>query len=98
MQPQLLDNEFAFGENADGLFVKHEQEIPDDFLTMLKDERSAHDHLRHSELNRVASVPTSVIEIWMKQGLDPFRMTPREVVARLKRDGLDAFLATSKRV
>ena len=56
---RLFDNELSFGQNADGVFVKHEQPITDDFLDSLKSERMAKEHMRKGELHRVASVPTS---------------------------------------
>jgi hypothetical protein len=95
---RLLDNVPSFGQNADGVFVKHEQPITDDFLDSLHSERMAKEHVRHGELNRVASVPTSVVELWLRQGIDVWNMTPHEVVARLERDNLHAFITTPGRV
>ena len=98
MQLELLDNEWALGTQAGEDFLKHDQFISQEFLDSLKADRDSRNHERYGEHNRVASVPTSVIEIWMKQGLDPFRMTPKQVVAQLQRDGLDAFITTTKGV
>jgi hypothetical protein len=94
----LLDNEPTIGSNADGLYLRHDQPITDDFLDSLKSERLAKAAIRAGEMHRVASVPTSVIELWMRQGYDFYRMTPREIVNKLNADDLGAFVATPKSV
>jgi len=90
----LLDNEPTLGRNADGLFIRHDQPITQDFLDTLKSERLAKAAVRKGELHRVASVPTAVVELWMRQGIDFYKMSPREIVAKLRRDDLHAFLTT----
>lgn len=95
---KLINNEPSFGENADGLFVKTEQVITDEFLNSLHSERMAKAAVRHGEMNRVASVPTHVIELWLRQGVDVWNLTAREVVQRLERENLHAFITTNGRV
>lgn len=80
------------GENADGVFFQQTQEIPQDFLDDLRSERLAKQHVRYGELNKVASVPELVWDLWVKQGRDPWNASPREIVAWLNKDGLDAFV------
>ena len=84
----------AIGQN----YTKHSQEIPMDFLDSLQSERLASAAVRAGELHRVASVPTAVVEIWLRQGLDIHKMTAREIVAKLHKDGLDAFVTSNKRI
>jgi hypothetical protein len=95
---RLLDTELEFGQNADGVFEKRTQAIPDDFLDTLKSERHAKSMLRSREFNRVASVPTFVVELWNRQGFDFYRMTPREIVNKLNADELGSFVTTPKSV
>jgi hypothetical protein len=83
---------------VDGLYLKHDQTITDDFLDDLSSERLAKAAVRSGELNRVASVPTAVIELWLRQGVPFYQLTAREVVAKLQADGLSAFVSTPKRV
>ena len=66
----LLDNEVQFEQNADGLYLVHQQAITSDFLERCKDLRSAQEDHRKREMNMVASVPTHVVEIWLRQGID----------------------------
>lgn len=94
----LLDNEVTFKSNADGLYLLHEQAITSEFLDLCKDTRSAQADLRSRQMNQVASVPTHVIEIWLRQGIDVWNMTPREVVQRLERESLQAFITSPGRV
>ena len=97
-QPNLIDNEPSYGENADGLFIRHDQPITDAFLEDLKSERMAKAAMRSPLYNRVASVPTAVVELWLRQGVPFYQMTAHEVVQKLERDNLHAFIATPKRV
>ena len=94
----LIEPTVGIGENADGLFLHHEQAIPSTFLDDLKSERLAKAAMRCSEMERVASVPTFVVELWMRQGFDFYNATPREIVARLNANDLGAFVTTPKRV
>jgi hypothetical protein len=95
---RLIDNEPSFGQNADGLYVCHTQTIPSDFLDSLKSERNAKMNLRKAEFERVASVPTGVVELWLRQGVDVWNLTAREVVQRLERENLHAFITTNGNV
>ena len=94
----MLDSEFSLGTTVGEDFLKHEQVITQDFIDSLKCERAAKSAVRHGNFNRVASVPTSVMEIWMKQGRDPYRASARDVVKWLNADGLDSFITTPGRV
>lgn len=95
---RVFDNETNFGVNAEGLFRETSQVIPQEFLDSLKSERFAKAAVRSGELERTTSVPTHVYEIWMAQGRDPWRAPQREIIKWLKADGLEAFIATPKRV
>lgn len=94
----LLDNEPTLGTNVDGLFIRHDQLITQDFLDGLHSERLAKAAVRTSDYHAVADVPTSVVELWMRQGHDFWRMTPKQIVDKLRKDDLHAFLATPRRV
>lgn len=95
---ELIDTETTFGSNADGLYREDTQIIPSDLLDTLKSERHAKQALRAAEFDRVASVPTFVVELWMRQGFDFYNASAREIVARLNAHDLGTFIATPKRV
>ena len=95
---QLLDVEASFHESADGLFIKHSQAIPQEFLDECRAGRHATTAGRLGDMHHVAAVPTSVVELWLRQGFDIHRESARAIVKRLRDHGLEAFLTTNKRV
>lgn len=100
LSPRLdvVDADTTIGFNVDGMFLKHEQTVSDDLLETLKSERLAKAALRAGEMDRVASIPTFVVELWLRQGRDFYNASATEIVSWLERDDLQAFIATPKRV
>lgn len=97
----LIDPTVTFEEDTDAaLVVKKEQPIPQSFLDRLKDERNESSNQRMGNFVRVASIPTVVVEKWLREGFDIHdkNVKASEIVARLKAESLDAFLTTNKRV
>ena len=90
-QADLIDE---VGEFA----VVRQQAITKDFLDELHSERMAKAHLRYGEHNRVAAVPTMLVDLWLNQGVPFYDLTAREIVQRLERDNLHAFITTDKPV
>lgn len=90
----------SIGSNVDGLFLKHTQEIPDDYLRELSDARLHTSSNRAGSFHRVASVPVAVVDKWRREGFDIYAedVTPRQIIARLSREDLGAFITTTKRV
>ena len=89
-----------FGANADGLFIKKSQEIPQYLLDDIRDQRNQSTTRREGEFMKVASIPAVVAEKWLKEGfniLDP-NVNSKEIVRRLKAENLDAFLTTEKSI
>lgn len=84
------DNEFV---------IQHSQEITDDFLARNKAARDA-SSAKAGDYHQVASIPTVVVEKWMREGFNIFdeNVKASEIVARLKAENLDAFLTTNKRI
>jgi hypothetical protein len=50
------------------------------------------------EFHRVASIPTVVVEKWLREGFNIWEASGPEIVKRLKAENLDAFMATEKRI
>lgn len=95
---KLIEANSTINENVEGLYLEHTQAIPSEFLDSLQSERLAKTALRSAEFERVASVPTFVWELWIRQGRDPHHATAREIVAWLNQDDLGVFVTTPKRV
>lgn len=93
----LIDPNVDFDENENGLVIRKEQIITDEFLDGLKEDRAA-SKARAGEYHKVASIPTAVVEKWLREGFDIWRETPQAIVKKLHDENLTAFLATEKRI
>lgn len=96
----LNDIQHQLDVNADGLYHKHTQHIPDSLLTDLAEQRQQTATQREGDYMKVASIPTVIVEKWMREGfniLDP-NIDGREIVKRLKQENLEHFLATEKSI
>ena len=91
----LHDVEWDIGQNVDGLFVKKDQIISDDFLTANRDARFE-SKAPSGEYHRFASIPVVVVEQWLKQGFDVYKESPKAIVKRLRQENLEAFLTSNK--
>lgn len=97
----LINPEITFHEDTDAaLVVKKEQAIPQSFLDRLKTARDESANNRMGDYHRVASIPTVVVEQWMRDGFNIYdkNVTAKEIVARLQRENLGAFMTTTKRI
>lgn len=81
-----------------GFAIVREQEITADFLRELHDERAASRSMRAGEHERVASVPTGLIDSWIAQGIPFWDLSARQIVRQLERDNLGAFITTDRAV
>ena len=89
-----------FHVDSGGLFNKRTQEIPQSFLDSLKQQREDSLKQREGDYMRVASIPTVIVEKWMKEGFNIFdqNVDGKDIIKRLKAEGLDAFLTTEKSI
>ena len=96
----LIDTrvEFLDGDESNPLVIKKTQEITPDFLSRLNDSRIESQNRRFGEMERVASIPTIVVEKWLREGFDLWKEPLSAIVAKLKKENLEAFLTTSRRV
>lgn len=97
----LIGVDTNFYDNADGVYRKHDQHIPSSFLQDLADMRHNSSMKREDEYMKVASIPTVVVEKWLREGFDIMgdrNISPADIVKKLKAEGLEDFLATGKRV
>lgn len=97
-EPKLIDPVTSFHDNADGLLIKQQQYIPDEFISQLKKQKIESTSRREGNFMHVASIPVIIHEKWLKEGFDCTRAPYKETLQRLHREGLDAFIVTNKRV
>lgn len=96
----LINPQTEFIQDGDNVVRKHTQEIPTQFIDQLKAERNNSSSVKEGEFMKVASIPTVIVEKWMREGFNIFdkNINGKEIVKRLKAENLDAFLTTDKRV
>ena len=98
MAKLIIDSDYAFGENTDGLYIEHHQNITQSFLDRLKDVRNGSTAAPAAEFHLAASIPTIVYEKWLREGYDVQQEPINKTLARLRNEHLDAFIATDKRL
>lgn len=97
---RLIESQYDFldGDETTPLIIKRSQEIPQDFLDSLAQDRFESAQGRAKEFHKAASIPVAVHEMWLKQGYDCTKEPVRKTLAKLKLEGLDYFIATEKRL
>jgi len=96
----LIGINTQYEEDFDGVYRKHTQHISQSFLDDLKEQRNNSTNQREGNFMRVASIPTVIVEKWMREGFNILNgeHSAAEIVKRLKAENLDAFLTTEKSV
>ena len=100
-QPRLIGVEEDYGCDVGGVFRKHTQELSNDFMNRIKEQRNESKSRREGEFMSVAQIPTIVVEQWMREGFDILsdrNITAHDIIKRLKAEHLDGFLTTTKTV
>jgi hypothetical protein len=92
----IHDININFDENTEGLVIEKSQAIPDEWLQTLKNERFESKNKRTGEYHRAASIPVAVHELWLTQGYDMTKEPIKKTLAKLKAEGLDAFITSDK--
>jgi hypothetical protein len=96
MTLRIDDSVVGLHEEVGDKFIRVDQHISDDFLDSLKSERMWSASQKANDYHRVASVPVALYDIWIRQGLDPYRWSAKQLIAKLNADGLDAFITSNK--
>jgi hypothetical protein len=101
---QVIDKLVSFEEDysdpVEGtrLIVKHEHDIPDDYISALKRDKVDELHLPTGDFFRVATLPIGIVEQWDREGFDISNAPIKDILARLRKHDVDAFITTNKRV
>jgi|TARA_B110000908_G_scaffold160986_1_gene204741 hypothetical protein len=96
-QPTLIQNEADFIHEHGEVIQKNTQHIAQSFLDDLNDARNDSSKTT-GDMMRVASIPTAVVEKWMREGFNLWEAKGSEIVRKLKNEDLDMFLTTNKRI
>jgi len=100
MYPKIIDTEVDFhdGDHDGRLVIERRQDITRTFLDELAEARKASTRAKMGDFHRVASIPTSVYETWLRQGYDAQKEPIRKTVAKLRAEGLDYFITTERNI
>ena len=96
----LLGVDETYGADVGGVFKKNTQHIQQSFLDKIKEQRNSSKERLEGEFMSVATIPTIIVEKWMKEGFNILsgEHSAAEIVKRLKAENLEAFLTTEKSV
>lgn len=89
---------FHDGFAGNGVVIEHAQEIPDTFVSMLRQMKADSGSVREKEFMHVGSIPTVFVEQMLREGFNVFEEPVRETCKYLIKRGLDAFVVTNKRI
>jgi phage gp29-like protein len=93
---QFYDSRGAVVEDGGRLLRVHTQDLPQEYLDRSKRERDDF-RWRLDGLTKVATVPVAIVDRWYHEGFDINQATAKEIVARLKSEGLDLFVTAGSR-
>lgn len=77
------------------------QLITDGWLAGMRDDKAESTKKREKNFMHVASIPVIFVNEWKRKGFDILadkNITHKDVIRRLREEGLDDFIATNKRV
>jgi hypothetical protein len=91
-KPIILDSNAVRvdGPNEPQLVFKKFQDIPDTFIQRLRDSEAARP--KNAEMRKVASIPTVIVEKWLREGFDVHKESAQAIVARLSAEDLSYFI------
>lgn len=102
--PKIIDSTDRLHLEVDRHFkvqtavVEATQDVPDSFLQGLRAERDHQDQKFAADDIKIASIPAALVDTWYRNGFDiqDRNITPQDIINRLIREDLTAFLTTSK--
>lgn len=96
----LIDTsvDFLDGDSNTPFVIKKTQEIPQEWIDGLRAERANSGAKPMGNFHRVASIPTSVYEKWLKEGYDAQNEPLPKTLAKLSSEGLDYFITTDRKI
>jgi hypothetical protein len=85
----LIDGEYVF---------RRTQDVTDDFLTNLDDQRAASANRPTGDLHFAGSIPNVVVEQWLADGFNIFdpNVTLKDIFARIRRENMERLIGTTK--
>lgn len=98
MTQNLIETQVDFHDQGEDLIIEKSQYLPQWWLDQLKDARFDSKTGSMGDYHRAASIPQSLHEQWLAQGYDCTKEPIRKTIAKLKHEGLDAFITTDRQI
>jgi hypothetical protein len=92
-----LDVRSTLVKSVGELAIQRAQEIPVSFRDALKQIRHA-SSARAKNFHHAFSIPVLFVEKFLREGFDIYREPARAIEAKLRREHLDDFIVTTKRI
>lgn len=96
MSYQFITPKYSIVDSMGDTAIKRTQEISDQFLDDCAANRHASSQTNMGEFHQFASVPTAVVEQWLREGFDIYQESARAILSRLRKEDLNAFITTNK--
>lgn len=98
MTVQLIEKKVAVIDQAGETAIKSTQFIPQSFMDEIKSIRDNSISTPMGEMHLAAVIPTATIDRWYSEGFDYMREPIAKVLDRLRKEHLDGFIATNRRI
>jgi len=96
---QLIDPRTKFLEDGAGrTVIQRAQHLGTEFFEGLRASRDTCRDAPSREMERVCSVPVVLADKWLREGFDMWSAKPRDIVARLRLEGHDDLITTTKAI
>lgn len=86
------------GDESSHFVVERYQDIPQEFLDQLAEDRKESSTSRMKDFHKVASIPEVLVQKWLREGFDIYQADVKEILAKLRAESLDYFIATERRI
>ena len=93
---QFITPSYKMLEDQDALTIQRTQEITPEFLDECSENRLRSVGKPMGEFHQFASIPTAVVEQWLREGFDVYKESAKAIVARLRKNDLGAFITTQR--
>lgn len=93
---ELIDPSWTIKGPEDQMYIQHDQDVSDQFLSRLSDARIASANSRTKDMHLAAEIPVVVVEKWLREGFDIYKENWKSIRKRLVAEDLGAFITTSK--
>ena len=94
----MHDVKETYADEDDRFIIQWVQEISDEFLAENRRIRDEQARKPVRDLHKVASIPVIFVHKWLKEGFNVFEESNASIIAKCRREGMDDFITTTRRM